>query len=75
MGAPFQGLEILFSKGLSANILPEASAGKPYGRDHVHAAAGVPHGGISDIPGVLAKPGESARGVPLAWLRVKVTDN
>ena len=31
-------------------------------------------GGISNVPGVLMKPSEQARGVPLAGLAVKVTD-
>jgi hypothetical protein len=34
-----------------------------------------PHGGISNIPGVLMKQGESTRGVPLVGLAVKVTNN
>jgi len=33
------------------------------------------HGGISNIPGVLMKQGESTRGVPLVGLAVKVTNN
>jgi hypothetical protein len=33
------------------------------------------HGSISNIPGVLMKQGESTRGVPLAGLAVKVTNN
>jgi hypothetical protein len=35
--------------------------------------AGFAHGGITNIPGVLMKQSESARGVPLAGLAVKVT--
>jgi hypothetical protein len=34
-----------------------------------------PHGGITNIPGVLMKQSESTRGVPLAGLAVKVTTN
>ena len=34
-----------------------------------------PHGGITNIPGVLMKQSESTRGVPLAGLAVKVTNN
>jgi hypothetical protein len=34
-----------------------------------------PHGGITNIPGVLMKQSESTRGVPLASLTVKVTTN
>ena len=34
-----------------------------------------PHGGISNIPGVLMKQAEQTRGVPLAGLAVKVTNN
>ncbi|HEY2134982.1 MAG TPA: hypothetical protein VGH49_03785, partial [Xanthobacteraceae bacterium] len=34
-----------------------------------------PHGGIQNIPGVLMKQSEQARGVPLAGLAVKVTTN
>jgi hypothetical protein len=37
--------------------------------------ADFPHGGITNIPGVLMKQGESTRGVPLAGLAVKVTTN
>ena len=37
--------------------------------------ADFPHGSISNIPGVLMKQGESTRGVPLAGLAVKVTNN
>jgi hypothetical protein len=37
--------------------------------------ADFPHGGISNIPGVLMKQGESTRGVPLVGLAVKVTNN
>jgi hypothetical protein len=33
------------------------------------------HGGITNIPGVLMKQSESTRGVPLAGLAVKVTNN
>lgn len=33
-----------------------------------------PHGGISNIPGILMKQAEQTRGVPLAGLSVKVTD-
>jgi hypothetical protein len=36
--------------------------------------ADFPEGGISNIPGVLMKPTESGRGVPLAGLAVKVTN-
>jgi hypothetical protein len=34
-----------------------------------------PHGGISNIPGVLMKQGETTRGVPLNGVAVKVTTN
>jgi hypothetical protein len=34
-----------------------------------------PHGGITNIPGVLMKESESTRGVPLAGLAVKVANN
>jgi hypothetical protein len=34
-----------------------------------------PHGGITNIPGMLMKQSESTRGVPLAGLAVKVTNN
>ena len=34
-----------------------------------------PHGGITNVPGVLMKQSESARGVPLAGLAVKVTNS
>ncbi len=34
-----------------------------------------PHKGITNIPGVLMKQSESTRGVPLAGLAVKVTNN
>jgi hypothetical protein len=34
-----------------------------------------PHGGITNIPGVLMKQSESTRGVPLAGVTVKVTTN
>jgi hypothetical protein len=34
-----------------------------------------PHGGISNIPGVLMKQGETTRGVPLNGVAVKVTAN
>ncbi len=34
-----------------------------------------PHGGITNIPGVLMKQSESTRGVPLAGLAIKVTNN
>jgi Trypsin-like peptidase domain len=34
-----------------------------------------PHGGITNIPGMLMKQSESTRGVPLAGLTVKVTNN
>jgi hypothetical protein len=37
--------------------------------------ADFPHGGITNIPGVLMKQSESTRGVPLAGLAVKVTTN
>jgi hypothetical protein len=33
------------------------------------------HGGVDKIPGVLMKTGESTRGMPLAGLAVKVTNN
>jgi hypothetical protein len=36
--------------------------------------ADFPEGGIGNIPGVLLKPTESGRGVPLAGLAVKVTN-
>jgi hypothetical protein len=36
--------------------------------------ADFPEGGISNVPGVLMKPDEQARGVPLAGLAVKVTN-
>ena len=35
--------------------------------------ADFPSGGISNVPGILMKQGEQARGVPLAGLAVKVT--
>ena len=31
-------------------------------------------GGVSNVPGILMKPSEQARGTPLAGLAVKVTD-
>jgi hypothetical protein len=34
-----------------------------------------PHGGISNIPGVLMKQGETTRGIPLNGVAVKVTTN
>jgi len=34
-----------------------------------------PHGSISNIPGVLMKQGETARGIPLSGVGVKVTAN
>jgi hypothetical protein len=34
-----------------------------------------PHGGISNIPGILMKQGETTRGVPLNGVAVKVTTN
>jgi hypothetical protein len=34
-----------------------------------------PHGGISNIPGMLMKQGETVRGVPLNGVAVKVTAN
>jgi len=34
-----------------------------------------PHGGISTIPGVLMKQGETTRGIPLNGVAVKVTSN
>jgi hypothetical protein len=34
-----------------------------------------PHGGISNVPGLLMKQGETTRGVPLNAVAVKVTDN
>jgi hypothetical protein len=34
-----------------------------------------PHGGISNIPGILMKQGETTRGVPLNGVAVKVTAN
>jgi hypothetical protein len=37
-------------------------------------AADFPEGGISNVPGVLMKQNEQARGVPLAGLAVKVTN-
>ena len=37
--------------------------------------ADFPHGGISNIPGVLMKQGETTRGVPLNGVAVKVTTN
>jgi hypothetical protein len=37
--------------------------------------ADFPHGGISNIPGVLMKQGESTRGIPLSGQAVKVTTN
>jgi hypothetical protein len=36
--------------------------------------ADFPEGGIGNVPGVLMKTGEQARGVPLAGLAVKVTN-
>jgi hypothetical protein len=36
--------------------------------------ADFPDGGISNVPGVLMKQNEQARGVPLAGLAVKVTN-
>ncbi|MDC7987743.1 hypothetical protein PQJ75_28750, partial [Rhodoplanes sp. TEM] len=35
----------------------------------------MPNGGISNIPGILMKQAEQTRGVPLAGLAVKVTNN
>jgi hypothetical protein len=37
--------------------------------------ADFPEGGISNVPGMLMKQNEQARGVPLAGLSVKVTNN
>jgi hypothetical protein len=37
--------------------------------------ADFPHGGITNIPGVLMKQGETTRGVPLNGVAVKVTTN
>ena len=33
------------------------------------------HGGVSNIPGILMKQGETTRGIPLNGVAVKVTDN
>jgi hypothetical protein len=33
------------------------------------------HGGISNVPGILMKPGETTRGVPLSGIAVKVMTN
>jgi hypothetical protein len=37
-----------------------------------HLPAGFPGGGIANVPGILMKQGERARGIPLAGLAVKV---
>jgi hypothetical protein len=34
-----------------------------------------PHGGIANVPGMLMKPGEPTRGVPLGGIAVKVATN
>jgi hypothetical protein len=34
-----------------------------------------PHGGIANVPGILMKPGETTRGVPLGGIAVKVMAN
>jgi len=34
-----------------------------------------PHGGIANVPGILMKPGETTRGVPLGGITVKVMAN
>jgi hypothetical protein len=34
-----------------------------------------PHGGISHVPGILMKPGETTRGVPLGGIALKVMTN
>jgi hypothetical protein len=39
------------------------------------ASSNFPGGGIANIPGVLLKDSENTRGVPLAGLAVKITDN
>ncbi|MPZ57919.1 MAG: hypothetical protein GEU91_15755 [Rhizobiales bacterium] len=36
---------------------------------------GFPGGGVANVPGILMKQAEQTRGVPLAGLAVKVTDN
>jgi hypothetical protein len=36
---------------------------------------GFSHGGIANVPGIMAKEGETTRGVALSGLAVKVTDN
>jgi hypothetical protein len=34
-----------------------------------------PHGGIANVPGMLMKPGEPTRGVPLGGIALKVATN
>jgi hypothetical protein len=34
-----------------------------------------PHGGINNVPGIMVKQGEPARGAPLKGVTVKVTNN
>jgi hypothetical protein len=40
-----------------------------------HVPANFPGGGIANVPGVLVKPTEQARGTPLAGITVKVTSD
>jgi hypothetical protein len=37
--------------------------------------ADFPHGGIANVPGIMMKPDETARGVPLNGISVKIADN
>jgi hypothetical protein len=38
-------------------------------------SADFPHGGTANVPGILMKPGEATRGVPLNGVSRKVADN
>jgi hypothetical protein len=38
-------------------------------------SAGFPHGGVANVPGILLKPGETVRGMPLNAVSAKVATN
>ena len=50
------------------------AAGEPHRGTDLHPAAGLSGGGVANVPGILMKSNEQARGTPLAGLAVKVTD-